>query len=60
MINAAMIPGTQPQSHSRNTIKIEPHPLSKTAKGGQIMDNNTLKKFIFFDLILIDDEIHLI
>ena len=39
--NAAITPGTQPQSHNKNVIKIEPHPLSITAKGGQMMDNIT-------------------
>lgn len=48
--NAAITPGTQPQTHKINTINIEPQPLSKTAKGGQIIDSITLQK-----LILIDD-----
>jgi len=43
---AAITPGTQPQSHSKNTIIIEPHPLSITAKGGQIIDNKTLQKLM--------------
>ena len=42
-----MTPGTQPQSHNKNTIKIEPQPLSITAKGGQIIDSKTLQKLIF-------------
>jgi hypothetical protein len=46
---AAITPGTQPQSHNRKTIKIEPHPLSKTAKGGQIIDSKTLQKLILID-----------
>jgi len=46
---AAITPGTQPHSHNRNTIKIEPHPLSKTAKGGQIIDSTTLQKLILID-----------
>ena len=54
MTKAAITPGTQPQSHNKNTIKIEPHPLPITAKGGQIIDSKTLQK-LMFDLILIDD-----
>ncbi len=47
--NAAITPGTQPQSHNKKTIIIEPQPLSITANGGQIIDNKTLQKLI--DLI---------
>ncbi len=36
-----MTPGTQPQSHNKKVITIEPQPLSITAKGGQIIDNIT-------------------
>ena len=43
---AAITPGTQPKSHSKKTIIIEPHPLSITAKGGQIIDSKTLQKLI--------------
>ena len=43
---AAMTPGTHPQSHNKNTIKTEPHPLSKTAKGGHKIDKITLIKLI--------------
>ncbi len=39
--NAAITPGTQPQIHKINTIKIEPQPLSKTAKGGNKILNKT-------------------
>ena len=42
-----MTPGTQPQSHNKKTIIIEPQPLSITAKGGQIIDSKTLQKLIF-------------
>ncbi len=38
-----MTPGTQPQRVSKNTIIIDPHPLSITAKGGNKMDKITLK-----------------
>lgn len=44
--NAAITPGTQPQSHKRKTINMEPHPLPITAKGGQIIDNKTLQKLM--------------
>jgi hypothetical protein len=46
MTKAAITPGTHPQSHNRNTIKIEPQPLSITAKGGQIIDSITLQKLM--------------
>jgi hypothetical protein len=41
--NAAITPGTQPQSQSKNTISIEPQPLSKTANGGQKIESITLQ-----------------
>ncbi len=41
-----MTPGTHPQSHNKNTINIEPQPLSKTAKGGHKIDKITLIKLI--------------
>lgn len=34
MINAAITPGTHPKAVRMKTIKKDPHPLSKTAKGG--------------------------
>lgn len=46
MTSAAMTPGTHPQSHKIKTIKIEPQPLSKTAKGGQKIDKITLQILI--------------
>jgi len=55
--SAAITPGTQPQSHNKKVIKIEPQPLSKTAKGGQIIDSKTLQKLIL--IYLIDDFIGL-
>ena len=51
--NAAITPGTQPQSHNRNTIRIEPQPLSKTASGGKKIESKTLQILII--LILIDE-----
>lgn len=53
MTRAAILPGTQPQSHYRNTMIMEPQPLSKNANGGNIMDNKTLQKLMIY-LILID------
>lgn len=48
--SAAITPGTQPQSHNKKTIMIEPQPLSMTAKGGQIIDSKTLQKLmLIFD-----------
>ena len=44
MINAAMTPGTQPQSVSRNTMSIEPQPRSITASGGKIMARMTWRQ----------------
>lgn len=46
MIKAANTPGTQPKEVKINTIKIEPHPLSRTAKGGMMIDNRTRQKLI--------------
>jgi len=47
IINAAITPGTHPQSHNINTIHIDPQPLPITAKGGQIIARITLQKLIF-------------
>jgi len=44
MTSAAITPGTQPAKVRRNTMIIEPHPLSRTAKGGKIMDKSTRQK----------------
>ena len=44
IIKAAITPGTQPQIHKMNTIKIEPQPLSNTAKGGHKIESKTLQK----------------
>ena len=41
-----MTPGIQPISHNIKTIKIEPQPLSKTAKGGHKIERRTLQKLI--------------
>ena len=44
MMRAAITPGTHPQIVRINTITIEPHPLSITAKGGKIMARSTRKQ----------------
>ncbi|CAM1339617.1 conserved hypothetical protein [Tenacibaculum aestuarii] len=46
MISAAITPGTHPQSVSKNTIMIDPHPFPITAKGGNKIANKTLNKLI--------------
>jgi hypothetical protein len=48
---AAITPGTHPQQVNKSTIKIEPQPLSRTAKGGKIIHKIRLKQdigIIFF------------
>lgn len=50
MINAAITPGTHPQRVNKVTIIMLPHPWSKTAKGGRMMDKSTLKQPINSDL----------
>lgn len=47
IISAAMTPGTQPQSVSRNTMSIEPQPWSITASGGKIMARMTWRQDIY-------------
>ncbi len=39
-----MTPGIQPTNVKIKTIKIEPQPLSKTARGGKKITNKTRKK----------------
>ncbi len=39
-----MVPGTHPQSVKRKTINKDPHPRSKTASGGKMMDKKTRNK----------------
>ena len=50
--NAAITPGTHPQSVSKKTIKKEPHPFPKTDNGGKKIANKTLNKLIvqFIDI----------
>ena len=51
--NAAITPGTHPQSHNKNVIKTEPQPLSKTDSGGKIIAKITRQILIisFDDLM---------
>ena len=53
--SAAITPGTQPHNHNKNTMKIEPHPLSSTDKGGKKIANKTrqILMLMFFDDVLI-------
>jgi len=44
MINAAITPGTHPAKVNKKTIIIDPHPLSRTAKGGKSIDKSTRQK----------------
>ncbi len=46
MTNAAITPGTQPQKVKSKTIRKEPQPLPKTAKGGKKMASNARIKLI--------------
>ncbi len=41
-----MTPGTQPQRVNKNTITMEPQPLSKTAIGGKKIETITRKILI--------------
>jgi hypothetical protein len=43
---AAITPGTQPQSHNKKTIKMDPQPLPITDNGGKKMASITLQKLI--------------
>jgi len=47
MIRAAITPGTHPKKVRIRTIKIDPHPLSKTARGGNKIDKSTRQKLIY-------------
>ena len=55
------MPGTQAQSVNKNTIKIEPQPLSMTAKGGNKIAKITLSNdmIIFFYACKYNEEIAL-
>ena len=53
IIKAAITPGIQPIQVNKNTINIEPHPLSKTAKGGKIIHKMTRRHDIFINQIFL-------
>lgn len=44
-----MTPGIHPQIHKMVTIKIDPQPLSSTARGGKKIATKALKKLIYAD-----------
>ena len=44
--NAAITPGTQPQSHNKNTIKTDPQPLPITDNGGKKIAKITRQKLM--------------
>jgi len=52
-MSAAITPGIQPHKVNIKTIIIDPHPLSRTANGGNNIDKITLQ-------ILIDTNLQLI
>lgn len=47
-----MTPGTHPQNVSMNTIRKEPHPLSKTAKGGKKMERSTRQTLMLLNKVI--------
>ena len=47
-----MTPVTQPQSVNKNTINIDPQPLSMTANGGNRIDNMTLSNDIVVEFMI--------
>lgn len=49
-MRAAMIPGTHPHKVRMKVIRKDPHPLSATAKGGNIMAKITLMQDMIFKL----------
>ena len=51
MTSAAITPGTQPHKVRISTIRIEPQPWSKTARGGKSMDNKTRQKLMKVGLL---------
>jgi hypothetical protein len=46
MTRAAITPGIQPRIVRMKTKRIEPHPLSITARGGKMMHRITFQKVI--------------
>ena len=55
MTKAAITPGIQPAQVSNRTMRMEPQPLSYTARGGKIIDKITLQSdmILFSFLVLI-------
>lgn len=53
IMSAAITPGIHPHIVKIRTIKIDPHPLSSTAKGGNKIERRTLQKLIGVNLQLI-------
>jgi hypothetical protein len=51
--NAAMTPGTHPTKVRMVVIRIDPHPLSSTAKGGNNTHNRTLQILMIFSFLYI-------
>ncbi len=49
MIRAAITPGTQPQSVSKRTMRIDPQPFPITERGGKIIASSTRQKLMIFD-----------
>lgn len=52
--SAAITPGTQPQSHNKKTMTMDPQPLSITAIGGQKIESNTLQILMMIINLMID------
>jgi len=52
MINAPITPGIQPHRVRINTISNEPQPLSKTARGGKIMQRSTRQIDIYYFIVV--------
>ena len=52
-MRAAITPGIHPQIVKIRTIKMDPHPLSSTAKGGNKIERRTLHILIGTNLQLI-------
>jgi hypothetical protein len=44
IIKAPIVPGTQPHKVRRKTMAMEPHPWSKTARGGKKMQRRTRRQ----------------
>ena len=47
IIRAAITPGTQTKQVSIKTIAIDPHPLSRTARGGKITDRKIWRQPVY-------------